>query len=502
MANYSVNNDSPGAKKVLATVSVPPASSSTFISLVQVCLDPDYVQDSLDGYVTSNVSSLETEVKFNAPSDIKANQLAGQWAFVNLSPAEVRVIESNTEANLGQEVTLTFSVPFSVPVPAGLSVNVRLWEDWYIPSLHTSVQDFAAKFLQNDSSGKTIWTNTRAAFKKLKSIFKNGASAVWVVPVELHNTPVDLVAALDPEYNTTGSIRLLNLAPAPTVVCDPKHPLLKSKDGTALSAAQNATTDSTWISYINSRANDSSVDEKLTEMVYVASSGASDTSSAVTYVTSSVNTTNQRVFWIHGNYLSNSEVAGVQDLDSPSAALCGLINYISTNSPVSYGHALFGRNFTQLQGNDGGLVEVNQTPANRLALVNAGINYFRTVPGQGTFIESGGFTAKKNSSSSGLDPDENAHVVLGISKVWNDLQPVANSIVSAPNTNINRSVLEGQITGYLNGLKAQNIIADFEVSDDTSSVDILAKTARFTVSVLFNQAIYFVELKLVSSFSS
>lgn len=497
MALYDINANLPGGKKVFSSEVVAPQGSSTFIHLVQIVLDPDLMQDSLDGYVVCKTNTSTTTVKFDAPTAVKANELRNQYVMVNFASPEVKQIVSNTAAaSAGDEVTLTVSKPFSSAPTEGNSANVRLWEDWYKPFLATSLDEVADRFIEKDSSGKHQWTGQHAAFQTLKALFNNGARFIWVVPIERHGSADDLAAALSPTYTTDLQNNLLALSPQPDIVVMPKHPILTAGDDSVLDSTNWATVDNAWISYVNNRATSESTDELLREMVYVTDTGSASTSSATTYVGTTVNTTNERVIWVHGQYIVPSVTAGQVEIISPACAAAAKINYISTTAKESFGHAMYGP-MSAVNGSLG-LVE-DLTQSNRITLRSYGINPFVVKP-NGTWLESQ-FTAAKSTSDSGLDPVEHLHIVLGRGKIWNTLQPILASMVSEQNTAVNRAAVEAQIRGYLDGLKSQSIIEDYVLSDVTSASDRATGTVRFELQPYFIGAVDYVELKLTAKFA-
>ena len=499
MALYNRNSDLPGAKKILSSEAVAPQGSSNMIHLVQVAMDSANMQDTFDAYIECNVNTSTNNVKFTATADISANELAGQWAYVSFPTPEVRLIRSNDAALTAAECTVVVETPFSVAPSTGPLVNIRRWEDYHAPSFHGSVNEFLEKFVAKDTAGKFVLTNIHAAYHTLDSLFKNGARYAWVIPVPRGDSADDLVAALDPEFSADLVADLLALSPQPDIIASPKHPILTAGDDSVLDSAQWATVDAAWIAYVDGRATNSSNDESRRELVYVTDTGSASSSAAVTYVGTTVATTSERVFWVHGQYVTQGVTAGSVEILGPATAAAGVVNRVSNTAKESFGHAVFGERYTQLSGSLGLVEKITQ--ANRLSLRQNGVNPFITKVGRGTYLESQ-YTGASSSVDSGLDPVEHLHVVVGRAKIWNTMQPVMESVIGEQNTAINRASVLTQIAGYMDNLVSQSIISGYDLADVTTSSDAQTGVARFELKALFVGAIEYVELKLVAAFAS
>ena len=386
MANYNRNSDLPGAKKVLASESVAPQGSSAFPALIPVVVDTTNMQDSMDGYATCDANTDALKVVFTAEVAIAANQFAGQWAFVSDGTPEVRQVVSNDAAAIAGTCTLTVSIPFDTAPTTGFECGVRLWEDYNVPSFHTSFNGFAEKFVAKSASGRYVLTNIHAAYHSIDAFFKNGGRGAYVLPVPREADAANQAAALLPDADSGTAQRLLALSPQPDLVVMNKLDLLTAVDGASLSSSQWASVDSGWITYVDGRGGNASNDAKLREMQYVTCTATASSSAAITYVGTTVNTTSERVHWTHGRYLSAGVDAGTQEILSPASAVAGVINRVSSNAAESFGHSFFGESFTQLAGSLG-LVE-KLTEDNQQLLVAQGINPFITVVGSGTYLMS------------------------------------------------------------------------------------------------------------------
>lgn len=493
MANYSINANLPGVKKLFTSEQAAVVGSSTLIPMLVVALHPDYMQDTLDGYVVCETNTSTTSVVFTTPSDLKANELAGEYVFVSFPTPEVRQISANTGADAGSSVTVTVSKPYSAAPSDGHSANIRRWEDFKLPSLHSSLQGFAEKYIAKNSAGQYQWTYNANAYYTVNEAIANGSTIFYVCPVAASaDSASELVENLNPTSASAFTTRMLQLSPQPDLICVPKQP----SHLVSPSASQWATVDAAWTSYVVSRATNDSSDDQLREMVYVADSATAVSATSVTYRTSDWNPTSERATLVHGHYnVSDLLNKGSVTQVSLGPAVCGMINRISTGVPESYGHAFEGRNFSQIANL--GLVE-DITLASRLTLQSNGVNPLISKPGQGSWMESQ-YTMAKSSSDVGADPLEHLHVVVGRAKIWNTLQPVMESVLAEPNNPVVRQGVLSRMDAILGGLLAQGIIAAYSLVDVTSDLDVTSGTARFELRVVFNREIDFIELKLTAA---
>lgn len=491
MANYSINANLPGVKKVFSSEPAAVVGSSTIIPMLVVALDADNMQ-STDGYVDCNANTGLSTVKFNATAAVKPNEWQGQYIWVSADGGEVRVIQSNDEAAAAAEVTVTVTKPFSAAPTSGQRCVVRRWEDFKLPSLHSSLQGFAEKFINKNTAGNYVWTNQANAYYSINEAKANGASLFYVLPVERGTDASELAANLDCSTESTFTTRALQLSPQPDLLCVAKQPS-HSYD---LSAAQWAAVDTAWTTYITSRATDDTADDALRDMIYVADSHTAVTATSVTYRTSDWNPTSERAGLWHGHYnVSDVITKGNVTQVSMGPAVCGVINRISTGVAESYGHAVEGRNFAQIAHL--GMIE-DLTPANRLTLMSNGINPLISKPGQGSWLESQ-TTMAHSAADVGADPVEHLHVIIGRAKIWNQLQPIMESVLAEPNNVVVRQGLLSRIDSVMTSLLAQGIIAAYQLADVTADVDVTSGTARFELRVVFNREIDFVELKLTAA---
>jgi hypothetical protein len=490
MANYSINANLPGVKKVFSSEPAATVGSSTVVPMLVVALDPDNAQ-STDGYIACNSNTSTTTVKFNVTNAIAADEWVGLYCYVS-GVDEVRTIIRNTAADAAAETTITVSKPFTTAPSTGHQAVVRRWEGWNLPSLHSSLQGFAEKYIAKNTNGTYNWTGQAAAYYTINEAKKAGVSLFYVLPVSAGSSATELANNLDPTANSTFTTRMLQLSPQPDLICCPKQPTHTE----TLSAAQWAVIDGSWVTYITNRATDDAVDDNLREMFYIADSHTAVNATSITYRTSDWNPTSERCGLWHGHYLvADVLTKGSITQASLGPAICGVINRISTGVPESYGHAFEGRNFSQVAHL--GLVE-DLTPANRLSLISQGINPIIAKPGQGSWLESQ-TTMAKSSTDTGSDPFEHLHVIIGRGKIWNQLQPILESVLAEPNTVVVRQGLLSRIDSVMTSLLAQGIIAAYQLSDVTEDIDVTSGTARFELRVVFNREIDFVELKLTAA---
>lgn len=491
MALYSVNKDLPGAKKVTISEPVAVVASSSFTPLIVLPLDPGNMQSHFDGYVTLSANTSTTQAVFSAPVAVADGELAGQYLWVS-GLSEVRQITGNSAADALASCTVTVSIAFS-SAPTGGTADVRLWENWSLPSLHTSLSDFASKFINTDASGDFVWTNQINALEAIQEYKNAGGGLFYVLPVPTStDSTAELSGNLESVWtDSTFTTRALLVSPQFDLIVVPKSPSLP----VTLSGTEWASVDTAVATYITNRATDSTADDDLRELRYVADSHTGANASSITYKDTTWAPTSFRVGFWHGQYLiSDFQNRGQLKATSLGPAVAGLINRVSNSAPQSYGHAVEGRNYTQLVNR--GLVE-DLTPANRLSLMSGGINPLITKPALGSWLESS-WTVKKTSSTRGEDPLERLQVSLTQAKIWNQAVNVLNSVVAEPNVPVVRGSVVSRLTSQLSALLQQQIIVDYTVSDVTTDSDVNSGTARFELSFKSAPEIDFVELKLVA----
>lgn len=492
MANYSINSNLPGAKKVLTSEPAAVVGSSTIIPMFVVALAPAYMQQTIDGYLDAGANTDALTVVVTHTVALKANELVGSFVYAVLASTggsqEAREIVSNTAANANSPTTITVSRPFTTAVTTGYDVNIRRWEDFNVPRLFTSFQQFAETFLDKDSAGDYVWTGSENAYYTISEFKAHGGSLFYVLPVISSATAGDMVGHLAPTTNATFLAKFMQLSPRPEIVCCPKQPKMQA----SLTASNWASVDTAWNTLLRSVAGDDTVDDELWDMFYVTDTPSAVTSAAATYRSSDLNTTSERVALYHGQYMASSLTKGQRQSVALSPAACGLINYVAVAAPESWGHAVEGSNYTQVSTL--GMVE-EVTQANRLTLASNGINALITKPGRGSWLESG-YTQAKSTSDVGADPIEHLSVIIGRAKIWNSLQPILSSVVAEPNTSVVRAGVKSRIESVMNQYKSQGMIAAFLCEDVTSTVDVNSGTARFELRVVFNREIDFIELKL------
>jgi hypothetical protein len=506
MATYNVNSNLPGAFKTTDVIPVVSVPASVFLPVIPVLMDPEYMQKDFDGYadgylLTGN-GSTATSIKFGSAVLIGVNELAGHYIAIRIGGVwESQLIASNNAVTgVGNLCTVITDRPFSTAPSAGLPAIVRLWQDWFYPTLISSSNEFASIYLDVDSSGNSIWTNIGHVFQTLQRTFVGGTPRCWVYPVPIDSASNDqTVANLAVTTNEVLKTNLLALAPQPDIFLFAKMPSILVA-ATALTSAQYATIDNDIISYCKSRATNSSEDELLREIIYITDTPTDSVSGAITYRTSTLNTVEERVALFHGEYLVTGLAAGTKDIVSPAAEVTGIVNFISSNSDISFGHAIQGERFAQL-GSNFGLRNLSLSQANRLQLETNGINSFTGAKGRGTWIESQ-WTQKKSSATTGSLATEFLHVLLTRAKIWNAAQPVLFSLVGEPNSTSNRLIVDSRLRSMLDTMVANGQIANYIIKDKTTSADILAKTAKWELQFMSTVPALFVELKLVASFAS
>ena len=491
MSNYVLGVNLPGPKKAFTSEAAPVVGSSTIVPAFPIVLDADNMQQTIDGYIDCEVNTNTSQLIIQHTAALGTNELLNNYAYVSFPTPEVRLIVSNTSADADASSTLTVDRPFSTAPTDGHTVNIRLWEDFNIPRLFSSLNGFTEAYIDKDSSGNYEWTNAQNAYYTISEFKNKGGALFYAIAVQDSTVANDLVVRLGTGLTGNATFKARMLTTIADCVCMAKQPVLTI--AASLSGANWATIDGAWSNYVNSRATDDTADDTLRDMFYVTDTPSASATAAATYRDTTLNSTNPRLVIDHGQYLVSSLTAGQNQAVSCAPARCATINRVSTTAPESYGHAFSGKNYTNIA--IGGLVERDLSPANRNTLIKNGINPLITKPGQGAWFETE-LTQKFNASSTGSEPLEHLHVVIGRSKIWNMLQPILDSVISENNNDIVLQGLVSRIDSVMDTLKSQDVIFDYEVVDVTSASDLAALTARIELKVWFNSQIAFVELKL------
>jgi hypothetical protein len=493
-ANFSINSNLPGAYVTFTSEPAVTVGSSTIIPVLVLALDSAYMQETQASAACQANTSTSTVI-LPATAAIAAGEWAGLYVYLGTAQ-QARQITNNTAAIAGANTTLTVSIPFSVAPTTAETAVIRRWEKLHLPSLHSSITDFAEKFIKRNAAGQFDWSNAgEAAYHTINEFKKNGGTLFYALPVE-H----DSVSELAPTSDELFVSRMLSISPQPELVVLSKQPSMLVS-GEIISSDDYATVDEAWLTYIDGRAEDATIDDEEHQLFLVTDTPTASSSAAVTYKTTTLNEDNERYGLWHGQYVvpGSPDVAGRTSVVNAAPATAGLINRVSLQAPESFGHAVEGRNYTQLSG-AGSLVE-ELTVAGRLSLESNGINPIVSKPGKGTYIESS-YTGAKSSSDTGSDPFEFLHVVITRHKIWHLVQPILSSIQAEPNTAIVRAGVLALIGAQMRQLKTQGIIADYRLADSTTSADITSGIARFELSFQGNREIDFISLTLSASFAS
>ena len=408
MANYSVNTNLPGAKKVTVSETALVVGSSSKVAAFVVSLDSNNMQQTIDGYITAEVNTDKSVVVIQHSAALAANQLVGNYVWVNFATPEVRLIVANTAAVAAADCTITVDRDFGTAVTATDSVNIRRWEDFKIPRVFTSLAEFAEVYIDKDASGNYEWALSENAFYTI-SEFKNHQGGVFIVIPVIEDTDADVMEGrLGTELTTdaTFKARMLSLSPQPDLFCCPKQPKMSA----SLSAANWAAVDTAHAAYILSRATDDTADDSLRAMQLVVDTPVASTAAALTYRNTTWGSTYNKAVLDHGQYLVSSITRGKQQAVNCSPARCATINRISNVAPNSYGHAFKGKKYSQVVIM--GLVERDLSPTDRILLISNGINPLITKPALGAWFESQ-VTQAHNAADVGADADEHLHVMIG-----------------------------------------------------------------------------------------
>lgn len=494
MANYS-RIDTPGPKKSFLSESVPVVGSSTQIPHFTCPVDAAYMQETIDGYVLCDTNTDTSKVYFtDAVNTYTLNQLVGNYAYVTFPVPEVRLILSNTATDVSDQVILTVDRPFSSAPTDGHSVSVRLWEDFNLPKLFSSLNQFTENYLSKTAAGSIDWNDSKSVYYTINEFIEKGGVYFYITPVisDSDASVMEERLGVGVTQDADWKARMLNSSPAPTIFCVPKQDCLEA----TLSASNWAVVDAAWVSYIETRATNNTEDPLLREHIYIAGTPSSSTAAAVIYRTTTWAATAERALLYHGKYTVPSLTRGTTQVVDPAPAICGIINRISTTAPNSWGHALWGENFSKL--NVVSMVEVNQSPSDRSTLRTNGINPIFTTKGRGTWVESQ-YTQNANSGSTGSEPLDFGSVVLGRAMIWNQAQPILASVIAEPNTNIARTGLKNRIDTMMSNLVRQNFIFRYDLSENSSPTDITSGIVRLELKVYFFKEIDHVELKLTAT---
>lgn len=411
------------------------------------------------------------------------------------------MISTNSSASSGSVVTATVNLPFSAAPLAGGTAQVRNWLSLNSPVLYSSLSQFTSDWLQKDGAGNVNWSGSAGsqnAFYSITELINNGASLFYVLPVANSSSAASLATNLAPTANATFTSAHLLLSPQPDFVVMPKQAY-----GATMSTANWASVDNAWETYVNSYSTNEAVNPQLTEVLYVTDAGDVASSAAeVSYRQTTTNFAGQngsRVIFVGNRYTVNSISSGqVQEVAS-SPAYAGLMNFISTQAPQSYGHAFCGKNYAVV--NSALDVVEKITPANLIQLDANGINVLYKVVGKGIYFYSQ-FTQQKTSLTDGSNPTESVHVVVTRSKVKNLLQSALDSITDEPDDALVRARAVTQCSKILDALVSNGILETYVFADTTSSADEGAGVARFAAKIMSANAISFEELTLTSTFGS
>jgi len=490
MATFSINSNIPGVKLNLREQPASVVQSSEVLPMIVVAVDVDNMQSTfLDGAHPGQANTDTMKVIFETPSAVKDDQFVGEYIYdSNLD--EARQIVGNSAAASGSNVTVDVSKPFSSAVSTSGLLNIRRWEDTYIPKLYTSPQKFYSDYIPTGSDGdfsfSTLSQNVRYS---LQSLFANGASRAIVLPVSGAAVAATMATNLGDTDNTkfVNSFRLL--ANAPDVIVVPKQ---DNVFPAAPSTSDWATVDSNWTTFVGNQAAVDTASSRLLQMSYITGTPTTDQSVAVTYRTSDWNSTSERAVLVHGKYLAQGITDGTRVVVCPSPAVAGIVNRVSTTSPQSTGHSFSGVRLSQIV--DALDVVEDISDAETLTLTVNGINPVVQRPGRGTYLMQQ-LTQAKSSSSSATKPGENFNTVVSRNRIFNALQPVLFESIDEPNTSATRAVILAQINNYLDSLIG-TVILSYQSQDTTSAADIAAKTAEFEVLIAFPNEIKFISLNL------
>lgn len=498
MATYSVNSSIKGAKFVLTSEKAASMGSSGLIPLVVCPLDRAKLQSTMAS-LACDANTDEMTVILKPTSAVKLNEWAGQYvAVLSGTTTESLLILKNSAAASGSALTITVDKQFSFIPTTSHTAEIRRWKELNYPVLYSSLATFANDFMSKNAVGETEWSGSvgsQATYHTLDELKKHGASLFYVLPVSGALDAATMQANLAPTGDSTFTTRLLEVSPQPDIVLCPKQDL-----GVTMSSANWSAIDTAWKTFITNYAEDSTVNPDLREMLYVTDCGdVASTAGVSAYKTTSGFTGNDaaRVIFTSNRYYVPSLVKGARTVVASSPAFVGLMNKIATTAIESFGHAFCGQAFAQVSCL--GVVE-NITPANLLTQVGVGVNPLVSNVNKGTYFYSQ-FTQKKASTSDGSDPLEHLHVIVTRLKVKNTVQPILDSITDEPNTDIVRAKVVSQVTQFLDTLKNQSIIEDFQFTDVTTDVDETSGIARFELSLMSARSIDFIELKLCSVFA-
>jgi hypothetical protein len=488
MALYNVNTNLPGSKIIYTSESAVAAGTSARIPIIVCPVDPLYMQDTIDGYVQADASCTTTQILFTTPDDVNAGEYAGLYVYSsNLD--EARLIDTNTAATAGNQITLYLARPFTSAPSQYDSLNIRRWEKLYVPVLMSTLEEFAEKFIGKDTSGNYTWTNSEAAFDSILVFKASGGGFFYALPVEVNDTMGSAEAASNMSATTNSDFTAYfdSISPIQSAIVLSKQPSLPI----TIESSDWATADAAWQTFVKNRATLDTTDPRLPACTYITDTPSASSAAAVTYRDTTWNSSSEFSVLTHGLHNIADEINGGRTRQVNSACrFAGAANFVSNTLPESFGHAVSGKYTAQ-----GGIKSLSETltAANRVLLQSNGINALVFKPGVGYVFESQ-WTQKATTATSAENPLEHFSIKTSRDTIWNAIKPILDDAIDEQNTQLRRQKIVSRISTLLDTYISQKIVLSYQVADVSTSTDISGGTMRFNVSVLFPVATKYVEL--------
>lgn len=498
MGFYSPNVNVKGAKPVYTSQSAVSVGSSALVPMLVVGIDPAYMQDSFsyaDGYEDCAANTSKTQVIYTTTrtASVKANEWRGQYIFVS-GLNESRLIDGNTAAASGANVTVYVAQAFSSAPSTTHVCNIRRWEKLYVPKFMSSLDEFAETYIAKDSTtGDYTWTNSGHAFDTISNFKRGGGGFFSVLPCEVNATmgESELIANLSDTDNADflAGFELLPTPPDSVVLeKDPSLPV-------TIQSSNWSTADSAWSTWVTSRATDDTADEDLTAMQYITDTPSASASSAITYRATTFASVSPRVVLCHGFHTVADQInVGISREVNCAALYAGTMNRVSNTTAESFGNAFAGTRTAV-----GGVTSLSEslTLANRILLQSNGINALIFKRGDGFYFENE-YTQKENTSVGDELPEAHLHVMVSRNKIWRAAKAILKTLIDKQNVVGLRTATISDLTVLLDAYKTQSIIRDFTITDATTSNDESLGIVRFNMSVLFPVSVKYVEITINS----
>lgn len=467
----------PGVTVNYTTTSAISQGSSASVPLLLVIVDTAHRQDSLDGYVLADTNTYTNKAVFTSPADVKADQYRGEYLFVS-GLNEHRLIDANTQASAGDQVTVTVSRPFSSAPTAGQSMNVRKWTKSYNPQAYTTLDEFSNDWLDTDeTTGEPIWTGSKHALAVITAAKEEGTQRFWAMVVDADTTSSALQSNLMCSANTDFVTWWESQAFPPTCI-GVSHTQMPVN----LSSSEWGSVVDHWETFVRTRATDSTVDSMMPGC-YVVTDTVSTTDGAITWKTSTL--TNEISPWVsvchnYGNIDDPLNPGTTMEVNAAPFYI-GQANRIITNTDAAFGHNLCGRRGRLLSVKS---LSEDLTETDQENLGDNGINAMVNDRTYGIIFQNE-WTCKKTTSTAGQNAEEHMHIMWSRNDIKNNLHKIIQDLRDEQGTVLNRGSVLAKCDLLLDNYVRRKILKSYKSRDATSSSDESLGHAKFNFDLLF-----------------